>query len=120
MHFRSIIHVVGLLLVVTGSSMFLPAICSMYYHETDLLPIIYSSLIAITLGLPSWWHFQKHNELHIKDSIFIAVFGWLLVSAIETWFIAFFILVASCVVSSLALKLLRVKEILAVLKEREE
>jgi hypothetical protein len=43
MHFRSIIHVLGLLLVVAGSSMVLPAIYSVYYHETDLLPIIYSS-----------------------------------------------------------------------------
>ena len=83
MHFRSIIHVPGLLLVVTCSSMILPAFCSIYYHEADLLPIIYPSLIAITLWLPSWWYFRKHNELHIKDSIFIAVFGWLPVSAIS-------------------------------------
>jgi trk system potassium uptake protein TrkH len=83
MHFRSIIHVLGLLLVVTGSSMFLPAICSIYYHETDMLPIIYSALIAIIIGLPSGWYFRKHNDPHIKDSIFIAVFGWLLVSAVS-------------------------------------
>ena len=79
MHSRSIIHVLGLLLVVTGSSMFLPAICSTYYHEADLLPIIYSSLISITFGLPSGWYFRKHNDLHIKDSIFISDTGkWFL------------------------------------------
>ena len=83
MHFRSIIHVLGLLLVVPGGSMFLPAICSVYYHEADLLPIIYSALIAIIFGLPSGWYFRKHNDLHIKDSIFIAVSGWLLVSAVS-------------------------------------
>ncbi len=75
----------GLLLVVIGSSMSLPAICSIYYHETDLLPIIYSALIAITLGLPSWWYFRRHNELHVKDSIFIAVSGWFLVSAVSAF-----------------------------------
>jgi len=85
MQIRSIIHVLGLLLLVTGSSMFLPAICSIYYHETDLLPIIYSALLAITLGLPSWWYFRRDNELHAKDSIFIAVFGWFLVSAVSAF-----------------------------------
>ncbi|MDH3392108.1 MAG: hypothetical protein OEL85_09970 [Desulfobulbaceae bacterium] len=43
MHFRSIIHVLGLLLLVAGSSMILPAIYCVYYHETDQLPIIQSS-----------------------------------------------------------------------------
>jgi trk system potassium uptake protein TrkH len=83
MHFRSIIHVLGLLLVVTGSSMFLPTVCSIYYHESDLLPIFYSAVIAIALGLFGWRFFRKYNELHIKDSIFIAVFGWLLVSSVS-------------------------------------
>jgi len=83
MHFGSIIHVLGLLMVVTGGSMLLPAFCSIYYHETDLLPIIISALIIILLGLPIWWESREYNELHIKDSIFIAVSGWLLVSAVS-------------------------------------
>ena len=63
--------------------MFLPAICSIYYNEPDLLPIIYSALITVGLGLPSWWFFRKEDELNIKDGIFIAVFGWILVSALS-------------------------------------
>jgi trk system potassium uptake protein TrkH len=83
MHFTSIAHVLGLLLVVTGSSMFVPAICSLYYGEADLLPIIYSALITMGIGLPSWWFFRGEEELNIKDGIFIAVFGWVLVSALS-------------------------------------
>jgi trk system potassium uptake protein TrkH len=83
MHYTSIAHVLGLLLIVTGSSMFLPAICSIYYNEPDLLPIIYSALITVGLGLPSWWFFRKEHDLNIKDGIFIAVFGWILVSALS-------------------------------------
>jgi trk system potassium uptake protein TrkH len=83
MHFTSIVHVLGLLLIVTGSSMFLPAICSLYYHEADLLPIVYSALITVGLGLPSWWFCRRQHELNIKDGIFIAVFGWFLVSALS-------------------------------------
>jgi len=81
MHLGSIIHVLGLLLMVTGSSMLLPAICSLYYHETDLLPIVCSSLIIVFLGVPLWWWFRRENDLNIKDSIIIAVLGWLAVSA---------------------------------------
>ena len=83
MHFTSIAHVLGLLLIVTGSSMFLPAACSIYYNEPDLLPIVYSALITVGLGLPSWWFFRGEEELNIKDGIFIAVFGWFLVSALS-------------------------------------
>ena len=83
MHFTSIAHVLGLLLIVTGSSMFVPAICSVYYGENDLWPIIYSALITIGIGLPLRWFFRGEEELNIKDGIFIAVFGWILVSALS-------------------------------------
>ena len=83
MHFTSIVHVLGLLLVVTGSFMFVPAISSIYYGENDLLPIIYSALITVGIGLPCWWFFRKEHDLNIKDGIFIAVFGWILVSALS-------------------------------------
>jgi trk system potassium uptake protein TrkH len=63
--------------------MFLPAACAIYYNEPDLLPIVYSALITVGLGLPSWWFFRGEEELNIKDGIFIAVFGWFLVSALS-------------------------------------
>ena len=58
--------------------MFLPAICSLYYNEADLLPIVYSAFITMGIGIPGWWFFRKHNELGIKDGIFIAVFSIIL------------------------------------------
>ncbi len=84
MHFNSIINVLGILFIVTGCSMALPMFCSLYYHEADLLPILYSALTILSLGLPLRWFFRKNNELNIKDGIFIAVFGWVLVSALST------------------------------------
>lgn len=63
--------------------MFAPALCSLYYGEADLLPILDAALIAIFLGVPCCWFFRKSHELHIKDGIFIAVFGWLLVSSLS-------------------------------------
>ena len=83
MHFSSIIHILGLLFIVTGSSMSLPLLCSLYYGESDLKAISISALITICAGLPGWWIFRKSHELNIRDGIFIAVFGWVLVSTMS-------------------------------------
>ncbi|MBU0944562.1 MAG: TrkH family potassium uptake protein [Proteobacteria bacterium] len=81
MHFSSIAHVIGVLLVVTGSSMSLPVACSLYYQENDLYPLLYSALFTLGIGLPIYWLFRKANELTIKDGFIIAVSGWIVVSA---------------------------------------
>jgi trk/ktr system potassium uptake protein len=81
MNFSSIAHVIGVLLIVTGSSMSLPIACSLYYQENDLYPFLYSALTALSLGLPIFWLFRKDNELTIRDGFFIAVIGWIVVSA---------------------------------------
>ncbi|MBE9572870.1 MAG: TrkH family potassium uptake protein, partial [Proteobacteria bacterium] len=83
MHFSSIAHVLGTLLIVTGSSMALPLICSLYYNEGDLFSILISAIITVALGLPLWWFFRKNQDLNIKDGFFIAFFGWMLVSALS-------------------------------------
>jgi len=83
MHFSSIAHVLGTLLIVTGSSMALPLICSLYYNDGDLFSILISGIITIALGLPCWWFFRKNHDLNMKDGFFIAVFGWMLVSALS-------------------------------------
>ena len=62
--------------------MFVPAICSVYYGENDLWPIIQAAVITTGIGLPLRFYFRSEEELNIKDGIFIAVFGWFLVSAL--------------------------------------
>ncbi|HID02673.1 MAG TPA: TrkH family potassium uptake protein, partial [Desulfobacterales bacterium] len=81
MHFSSIAHVMGLLLIITGFSMAFPVACSLFYQESDLLPLLYSSAITLGIGLPTFFIFRKSNDLNIKDGFFIAVFGWIVVSA---------------------------------------
>ncbi|MBW2634406.1 MAG: TrkH family potassium uptake protein, partial [Deltaproteobacteria bacterium] len=83
MNFASIAHVFGTLLVVTGSSMVFPLVCSTYYGEDDLFSIFISAIITLLLGWPLWRFFRRHNELNIKDGFFIAVFGWVLISAVS-------------------------------------
>ncbi len=83
MNFASIANVLGKLLIVTGTTMAFPLICSLYYKENDLYAIFVSAIITILLGLPLWWLFRKSHELDIKDGFFIAVFGWVLISAVS-------------------------------------
>ncbi|MCI5210972.1 MAG: TrkH family potassium uptake protein, partial [Candidatus Electrothrix sp. ATG2] len=81
MHFLSIIHIIGLLLTATGSSMLLPLLCSLYYGESDFTAILLAALITVGIGLPSWLWTKKHTELNIRDGVIIAVGGWIIVSA---------------------------------------
>ena len=83
MNFASIANVLGKLLIVTGSTMAFPLICSLYYKENDLYALFVSAVITILVGLPIWWVFRKSHELDIKDGFFIAVFGWVLISAVS-------------------------------------
>ncbi len=81
MNYASIANVLGKLMIITGISMVFPLICSVYYGEDDLASIVASGIIIIVLGLPLWRIFRRHHELNMKDGFFIAVFGWVLISA---------------------------------------
>jgi len=83
MHFKSIANVFGKLLIVTGISMILPVICSLYFGGGDFQALLLSGIITVVLGFPLWWVFRHEHELDIKDGFFIAVFGWVLISAIS-------------------------------------
>jgi trk system potassium uptake protein TrkH len=83
MHLMSILHVFGTLLVVTGGSMTLPVVCSLIYGEGDFWALLISQAVILLLGAPLWWMFRKYHDLGIKDGIFIATFGWIIVSALS-------------------------------------
>jgi trk system potassium uptake protein TrkH len=83
MHLFSILHVIGTLLLVTGGSMTLSVACSLIYGEGDFLALLISEVVTLLIGAPMWWIFRKHHDLGIKDGIFIATFGWILVSALS-------------------------------------
>jgi trk system potassium uptake protein TrkH len=83
MHLFSILHVIGTLLLVTGGSMTLPVACSLIYGEGDFWALFISEVVILIIGAPLWWFFRKHHDLGIKDGIFIATFGWILVSALS-------------------------------------
>ena len=83
MNYASIIYVLGTLLIVTGSSMLLPLVFSLYYNEGDFAALAVSAGATLAAGLPLWRGFREYHELNIKDGFFIAVFGWILISAVS-------------------------------------
>jgi trk/ktr system potassium uptake protein len=83
MNYRAITNVLGKLLIVTGSSIVFPLICSLYYKEDDLVAIVITGIFTIGLGVPLWWFFRRCRDLNIKDGFFIAFFGWILISAVS-------------------------------------
>jgi trk system potassium uptake protein TrkH len=83
MNYQAITNVLGKLLIVTGGSMIFPLICSLYYGENDLYAITVTGCLTVGFGLSVWWFFRRYHDLNIKDGFFIAVFGWVLISAVS-------------------------------------
>ena len=70
MHFLSIIHIIGLLLTATGTSMLLPLLCALYYGESDVLPILLAILINVGFGLPGWFFTNaRSGAYHPSDEL---------------------------------------------------
>ena len=84
MNYRSIAHVIGTLLLVTGASMVLAIACSLFYPgEGDLFALTASAAATTGLGLPLWLLFRDDQDLELRDAFFIAVFGWIIISAMS-------------------------------------
>jgi trk/ktr system potassium uptake protein len=84
MNYKSIANIFGKLLIITGSSMIFPIICSLFYMEDDLYSITITAIVLVILGFILWRFFRRNQDLNIKDGIFIAVFGWILISAVSS------------------------------------
>lgn len=84
MNYRSIANVFGVLLVVTGCSMLLPACCSFLYGEDDLRTLIGCAVITTIIGLIIKQVFRNNYDFNMKDGLFLATFGWVMISAVSS------------------------------------
>ncbi|WP_163335853.1 TrkH family potassium uptake protein [Desulfopila sp. IMCC35008] len=84
MNYRSIANVFGVLLIVTGSSMVLPILCSLYYGGDDLVDLLVSALVVVLVGVVFKRIYRKNYDFSMKDGLFLAFFGWVVISAVST------------------------------------
>jgi|APSaa5957512622_1039677.scaffolds.fasta_scaffold15077_2 trk system potassium uptake protein TrkH len=81
MHFKSIFNILGAILVFLGISMLFSAAWSVYYGEPDLIPIIKSTIITITVGLILFIFTKSRKiELTIKDGYAVVSSAWLVMA----------------------------------------
>ncbi len=79
----SIANVFGTLLLVTGGSMLLPALCALYYKDGDAKSLFISAALILAAGFPLKKIYKNNDQLHIRDGLFIATFGWVIISAVS-------------------------------------
>lgn len=84
MNIAAIAYVVGVLMLVTGGSMIFPVACSLIYGENDLYALTISACAFIFSGLPLFLLFRKSDDLGVRDGLLVAVFGWVVISALST------------------------------------
>lgn len=82
MNFKNVISILGLLITLNGLFMFLGVPFSIYYKE-DVLPLLLSGLISISLGLFLWLFYKQkssNKELSNKDGYLVVTLGWISMS----------------------------------------
>lgn len=85
-NFRSVLHVLGLLLLFNGLFMLLCLPVSLYYHIDDLVSIGFSGSATLGLGLLIWVLTKSNSKPNIRkrEGFLIVTFGWLVMSVSGT------------------------------------
>ncbi|MBJ7554892.1 TrkH family potassium uptake protein [Marinomonas spartinae] len=77
MHFRVILRVIGLLVMVFSLSILPPIIVSLIYHDGELDSFLYAMAINLLCGFVLWFPVRKNRgELKIRDGFLITVLFW--------------------------------------------
>ena len=64
--FRSILHIIGLLLCIEATAMLLPMMYDLYYKNYDWVQFLYSSLVTFFIGIILFISFKKNNIIGKK------------------------------------------------------
>jgi trk system potassium uptake protein TrkH len=79
---RSVLRVLGMLLMINGAFMYLCLPATFYYHTADLLPILLSGTITVGAGFLAWVLNRPTERPNIKkrEAALIVTVGWLVMS----------------------------------------
>jgi len=77
MQLRSIFRILGALISFIGAMMVFPLLFSLYYKDGDLLPIVFSMLICLSIGSAAFFTFRGEiEEISHKEGFLIVTLGW--------------------------------------------
>ncbi|WED42583.1 TrkH family potassium uptake protein [Legionella cardiaca] len=77
MQIKTILRLLGLLLMMFSVSMLTPLIINVIFHEQFWLPFVAAFSCTFTTGAILWLSFRKqHHELKIRDGFLIVVLFW--------------------------------------------
>lgn len=77
MQFRTILRILGLLLMLFSLTMLTPLLMNEIFHEKFWLPFISAFAYTFSTGFLLWLSFRKHHhELKIRDGFLVVVLFW--------------------------------------------
>ena len=77
MQIKTILRLIGLLLVIFSLSMLTPLIINVIFHEKFWFPFVAAFLCTYGTGIFLWMCFRHHQqELKIRDGFLIVVLFW--------------------------------------------
>ncbi|OGU47100.1 MAG: potassium transporter [Ignavibacteria bacterium GWB2_36_8] len=86
MDFKVILHIIGFLLLLTGSLMFTAIPFSIYYKTDDIPAILISGISTSFFGFMLWFLTRKNDNREIKkrEGYLIVSLGWIVMSLFGT------------------------------------
>jgi len=85
MNYRSVVNVVGFILIIVGLSMVFSIGWALYYNDGGLADLVKSMSITVVSGmvlaLGTYSKKKKKKELSVRDGFAIVSIGWLFVAA---------------------------------------
>jgi len=85
---RSVVKVLGFLMLVTAGCLLLPALVSLLYRESDWIWFVASSGIGAVVGGGTLLILRDAPELRVREGFAVVAFGWLcvgLLGALPFW-----------------------------------
>ena len=80
MHFVSVIHLLGLLLIFIAATMLLPIPFSLYYDDGSSTAFLISAAVTALCGGIAYWRTNYDKEVRAKEGFAVVTFGWIAAS----------------------------------------
>lgn len=83
MHLTSIQRILGILLMVFSVTLIPPALVSLFYEDSELMPFLLAFTITLGIGFLFWLPVRNNKrELRLRDGFVVVVMFWTVLSAI--------------------------------------